>query len=139
MKTSAFAILLAVIVATCIPRALGVSRDRDEMRDDNMKARIEERMKTRSTKLAEMIEERKIQLTEHQSGRSLMMDEDHERVKRQITNFSRKLEQMSNISPSERDEMVTREMEMLQMHDREHRRLQRDEKLEKKRFRMEHL
>ena len=95
--------------------------------DKEMRARIEERMKLRKIKLAEMLDERKKQLSDHESGRSLLNGDDHARVKKQITNFSRKLEQLSNISPRDHEEMVNREMETLQYHDRQRRRMQRDE------------
>ena len=139
MKSSTLAILLVCVIATWSPVAVNAGRRDSDRRDEEMRARIVERMATRKEKLGEMIEERKNQLADHKSGRSLLSDDDHERVKRQIKNFSRKLEQLSNISPSEHEEMVTREMEMLQMHDREQRRLQRDEVYERRKFKSEHL
>mmetsp|Transcript_1544 Transcript_1544/g.1970 ORF Transcript_1544/g.1970 Transcript_1544/m.1970 type:complete len:142 (+) Transcript_1544:117-542(+) len=141
MKSFTLTVLLVCVIATWSPVAVNAGRfDRSDAgrRDEEMRARIVERMATRKEKLGEMIEERKNQLADHESGRSLLSGDDHERVKRQIKNFSRKFEQLSNISPSEHEEMVMREMEMLQMHDREHRRLQRDE-LYDSRFRNENL
>ena len=81
-----------------------------------------ERMDSREQKIKEMIEERKQQLAEHESGRTLLDTEvnthrnqltstiylfqlylnfvmqNHARVKRQIVNFGRKLEQMQGMS-----------------------------------------
>merc|ERR1719464_923335 len=73
---------------------------------------VMERMNAREEKIIEMIDERKKQLADHESGRSLLNNEDHERVKRQIVNFGRKLDQMQSMSAKDKHEMVQREVEM---------------------------
>lgn len=45
-------------------------------------------------KLEEMIEERRVMVEEHESGRRLLSDSEYERAARQHKNFQRKLEQM---------------------------------------------
>ena len=45
-------------------------------------------------KLEEMIEERRQQKEDHETGRRMLSDEDYEHAQRQLKNFARKLDQM---------------------------------------------
>uniref|UniRef100_A0A7S1ZMD2 Uncharacterized protein n=1 Tax=Trieres chinensis TaxID=1514140 RepID=A0A7S1ZMD2_TRICV len=81
---------------------------------------LRERHEQRKSKLAEMIEERKVKLADHKAGRSLLVDEEHERFSRQVVNFGRKLEQLNSMSEAEREEMISHEVDMMErMRERE--------------------
>lgn len=52
--------------------------------------------------LERLLEERRQILSEHESGRSLLSDEEHSRFQRQVINFERKLKQMEESTHNDR-------------------------------------
>mmetsp|Transcript_34700 Transcript_34700/g.75944 ORF Transcript_34700/g.75944 Transcript_34700/m.75944 type:complete len:131 (+) Transcript_34700:124-516(+) len=109
-----FAALAAVVGLSCTVTEARAStgtrrRTREQMVND-----IIDRQTMRQQKLEEMIVERKRQLEDHEAGRSLLSADDHERVKRQIQNFGNKLDTMNQMTDRDRDEMIQRELEMMQ-------------------------
>jgi hypothetical protein len=52
--------------------------------------------------LENLLEERRQSLSEHESGRSLLSDEEHSRFQRQVINFERKLKQMKESTHNDR-------------------------------------
>lgn len=109
----AFAALAAVAGFSCIAEARGNTGSRRRTREQMVNDLID-RQAMRQQKLEEMIVERKQQLEDHDAGRSLLSVDDHERVKRQIQNFGKKLDTMNEMTDRDRDEMIQREMEMMQ-------------------------
>jgi len=88
---------------------------------------LRERHEQRKLKMEEMIQERKLKLADHKSGRKLLDDEEHERFNRQIVNFGRKLEQLNSMSEAEREEMIAHEVDMMdRMKERERDLFRRD-------------
>lgn len=49
-----------------------------------------------------LLQERRQSLSEHESGRSLLSDEEHSRFQRQVVNFERKLTQMKDTTHNDR-------------------------------------
>lgn len=72
-----------------------------------------ERQALREQKLEELLSERKAQLDDHEAGRALLSGDDHARVSRQVDAFGKKLETMKTMTQREMDEMLQREMEMM--------------------------
>jgi hypothetical protein len=56
------------------------------------------------------LEERRQSLSEHESGRSLLNDEEHNRFQRQVINFERKLKQMKESTHNDRTKLKLEEM-----------------------------
>jgi hypothetical protein len=52
--------------------------------------------------LERLLEERHRSLSDHESGRSLLNDEEHSRFQRQVINFDRKLKQMKESTHNDR-------------------------------------
>lgn len=114
MKASlAVTVLAAVLSCTSTAEARGNTGTRRRTREQMVNDLID-RQAMRQQKLEEMIVERKRQLEDHEAGRSLLSADDHERVKRQIQNFGKKLDTMNRMTDRDRDEMIQREMEMMQ-------------------------
>merc|ERR1712238_92492 len=94
----------------------------------DLREKIEERISSRTERLEEMLNERKIKLSDHEAGWSLLSSEDYVLVRRQIVNFQRKLDQLSGVSPSDREDTIMREMEMMEPRSRrDYSRLQRED------------
>ena len=110
MKVSyAFMALATIVVGASGDAAVKTRRrSREQMMTD-----LIERQALREQKLEELLSERKAQLDDHEAGRALLSGDDHDRVSRQVKAFGKKLESMKTMTQREMDEMLQREMEMM--------------------------
>jgi negative regulator of replication initiation len=109
----AFASVVAISSANDIKRRLMEFRSMDNVKKEKVVQFISKRHERRAEKLEEMLVQRRQLMDDHNTGRSLLSGEDHERVTRQLYNFERKLNQLKSMSEEERAEMYDAEAESL--------------------------
>eukprot|EP00541_Cyclophora_tenuis_P002056 CAMPEP_0116569002 /NCGR_PEP_ID=MMETSP0397-20121206/16033_1 /TAXON_ID=216820 /ORGANISM="Cyclophora tenuis, Strain ECT3854" /LENGTH=114 /DNA_ID=CAMNT_0004096481 /DNA_START=133 /DNA_END=474 /DNA_ORIENTATION=- len=95
------AILPFAAGANDIKERLQKFRDPKNIKKENVVKFLNDRHERRMEKLEEMLQDRRLQLEHHNSGRRRLSSEDHERVSRQAVNYERKLTQMKNVDPKE--------------------------------------
>lgn len=101
--------LLASANANLVKEKLMKFRDENNVDKEKLVKMMNDRHERRMTKMEDMLKERQVQLEDHNAGRRLLKDEDHERILRQVNNFGRKLEQMKSMDEEEKKEMIETE------------------------------
>jgi len=100
--------LILVILALSVSLSVARKRDRpdggrpERGTAEDMRKRHEFRTKT----ILEKIEENTGKIEAHESGRSLLEDEEYERIKKQTQSFKKKLKKMENYDDKEFERMA---------------------------------
>jgi len=103
--------LVAAASANDIKDRLAEFRRNDNVDRAQVKSYLYNRHERRMEKLEELLQDRKKELEDHQSGRRLMTDEKHAKTARQAENFERKLTKMKSITEQEKTEMFEQEVD----------------------------
>lgn len=109
----AFFAFASMLTTVCVIADRTTSASRRRTREQ-MTDSIVDRNERRQQKLQRILEERERDLADHNSGRRFLSTEDHERVTSQVDNFRRKLDQILSMTDADREEMVEREIGMME-------------------------